>query len=212
MKHLPPPPPPKGRRPIIATPVPPPPDRAHPAHHFLEKPSVRPYLLDIQDDEFRAGHVLPKFPPAEALPRIVPEEPKPRRRLTQHLVHTLELAAVVAVFAMVVIDGRTVPATAPARTVIAHVLDTRPNMFPIEPLVIVPAAPVVSAKPEPAKAVPQFAAPVAIPKASAEAPAAPVKEVVKAEEPKTEESKTEAPAPPPVAPEDPTHGVDSPGF
>lgn len=211
MTMLPPPPPPSGRHPILRSPLPPPPDRRHPAHaELLEKPSVRPFLLEIDEDEFRAGHLMPKFPPAEALPRIVPEPPPPRRRrlLSTHLVHTLELAAVVAMFALVAFDQRSASSSASQpTTVIGHTLAIGEKIFPIEPTIkTFPIDPVIVTpeKPLPVKAAPVVVAPKA---------AAPVEKVVAPKAappaPKPEEAKPEAP---PAPPEDPNGGVQDPGF
>lgn len=218
MTMLPPPPPKSGKHPIYAH-VPPPMDHRHPSHthEVIEKPSVRPFLLDIQEDEFRSGHLLPKFPPAEALPKPPPrahglEGHKPRF-WTPHLIHTLELGAIVAVFALVAIDGRTVtPSSAAQPTVIGQTLDAFPNIFPIEPLKPVEkVAPVKVEQPKPVVPPPVFkTAPLKT------APIAPLKTAPVA--PTTEEPKTEAPAPEPARPaepppkEDPNGGVQDPGF
>lgn len=211
MTMLPPPPPPSGRHPILRSPLPPPVDRRHPAHaEFLEKPSVRPFLLEIEEDEFRAGHLMPRFPPAEALPKAAPEPPPQRRRhWSRHFVHTLELAAVVAMFALVAFDQRSASSSASQPTnVIGHTLPVGEKIFPIEPLIPTYAIDPVTVTPE--EPLPQKpAAPVLV----APRPAAPIEKVVEPKTappaPKAEEAKPEAP---PAPPEDPNGGVQDPGF
>ncbi|MBI2395281.1 MAG: hypothetical protein HYV09_37275 [Deltaproteobacteria bacterium] len=237
MKHL--PPPPRGRHPVPGTPLPPPPDRVHPAHHqFLEKPSVAPVLLDIQSDEFRSGHVLPRFPPLDALPRIAqpeevhhPDGGPPQRGRDRRPLHLLALGAVMVFFAAIVIDRQTHSAAGSAQFVgeeLVRTVDWR-AVFPIQPMVVKtpaaiatapttgPATTGVSAVPKPAVVPPIVI--TAAPDVSTTAPA------VVGPAPSIAPS-IQAPAPPPKpkpvgtggepAPSepqpDPTHGVESPGF
>lgn len=237
MKHL--PPPPRGRHAVPATPLPPPPDRVHPAHHhFIEKPSVAPVLLDIQSDEFRSGHMLPRFPPLDALPRIATEPearsgeapPHRGRGHDRRLLHLIALGAVVVFFAAIEIDRQTHSAAAGASRVVgeelAQTFDWR-TVFPIQATTVSPrtttapstpavTAPppaivptiVITAAPDVPSAAPELAAPVVSAKP---APADASNVAAPTPPPKPKPAGSDVPAPAEPQP-DPTHGVESPGF
>ena len=203
-----PPPPPDGKRPL-RTPIPPPPARRRSRHEVLERPSVRPFLLDIQEDEFRSGHRLPRVPPVEALPNFA-DAPNARpdggRRGRRVLTLTLTLALGAGV-GLVARSGRPGPGT--------KTLDA-PSTVAAPSLAAVATSEPAAQAPTPARAVERIAplGPAHAPSGASSAPR--TSDVAAPDKPKPRPARTPASPSnePRVVPAEPgtTLAIEDPGF